>query len=553
MDDNDIYKEEDDFYATMNLPKNATLEQINTAYKQFSRIYHPDKHTDPDKKKDAELLFNRIKQAHAVLSDKEQRSIYDLLGTKGLKTEGLELINRNGSPSEIREEYERLAKEKEERRLQQLTNPKGNITLHVNCTDLFNSYESEYDEPSLLSSVEISGMTMFQSIEVPMTTNNTATLSGNLSVHNGQGNGRFTIAARRVLSSKGWVEVDLGAGNGLSMGGKGSRNFGKRIFATANLNLNFRQNGIVPGLVGTLAIQLDRHTVGYLTYSAAGVQTSMSTIIEHNTEKNYVNLTFSLGVPHSYISCNYIRRFVDHELKLKLAGKVGTFGFMAEYGVEKKVSKYTSLHASVMFGVPTGVSLKIRFIRSMQSYNFNIQLSEEIIPAALFYATTVPLISYYVLKKCILEPMASEKQKRVIDKKKEMNEERSMQKKKEAAAAISLMSTQYERILNEEETKNGLLILYAYYGRFDDGYGDESLEEIVVENDSKFIDVTVPMQCLVRDSEIMIHTTFKNELPGFYDPCIGEAKVLKVQYKYNNIIASITINEKDELKLPLAN
>lgn len=329
-----------------------------------------------------------------------------------------------------------------------------------------------YSEPSLLSSVEISGMTMFQSIEVPMTTNNTATLSGNLSVHNGQGNGRFTIAARRVISSKGWVEVDLGAGNGLSMGGKGSRNFGKRIFATANVNLNFRQNGIVPGLVGTLAIQLDRHTVGYLTYSAAGIQTSMSTIIEHNTEKNYVNLTFSLGVPHSYISCNYIRRFVDHELKLKLAGKVGTFGFMAEYGVEKKVSKYTSLHASVMFGVPTGVSLKIRFIRSMQSYNFNIQLSEEIIPAALFYATTVPLISYYVLKKCILEPMATEKQKRVIDKKKEMNEERIMQKKKEAGAAISLMSTQYERILNEEDTKNGLLILYAYYGKFDDGYGD---------------------------------------------------------------------------------
>ncbi|CAO1401492.1 unnamed protein product [Diamesa serratosioi] len=553
MDDNDTYKEEDDFYATMNLPKTATLEQINTAYKQFSRIYHPDKHTDPDKKKDAELLFNRIKQAHAVLSDKEQRSIYDLLGSKGLKTEGLELINRNGSPSEIREEYERLSKEKEERRLQQLTNPKGNITLHVNCTDLFNSYENEYDEPSLLSSVEISGMTMFQSIEVPMTTNNTATLSGNLNVHNGQGNGRFTIAARRVISSKGWVEVDLGAGNGLSMGGKGSRNFGKRIFATANVNLNFRQNGIVPGLVGTLAIQLDRHTVGYLTYSAAGVQTSMSTIIEHNTEKNYVNLTFSLGVPHSFISCNYIRRIVDHELKLKLAGKVGTFGFMAEYGVEKKVSKYTSLHASVMFGVPTGVSLKIRFIRSMQSYNFNIQLSEEIIPAALFYATTVPLISYYVLKKCILEPMATEKQKRVIDKKKEMNEERIVQKKKEAGAAISLMSTQYERILNEEDTKNGLLILYAYYGKFDDGYGDESLDEIVVEKDSTFIDVTVPLQCLVRDSEIIIHTMFKNELPGFYDPCVGEAKVLKIQYKYNNIIASITFNEKDEIKLPLIN
>lgn len=54
-------------------------------------------------------------------------------------------ISRKASPSEIREEYERLSREKEERRLQQLTNPKGNITLHVNCTDIFNSYESDYE------------------------------------------------------------------------------------------------------------------------------------------------------------------------------------------------------------------------------------------------------------------------------------------------------------------------------------------------------------------------------------------------------------------------
>lgn len=55
------------------------------------------------------------------------------------------LATRKASPSEIREEYERLSKEKEERRLQQLTNPKGNITLHVNCTDIFNSYETDYE------------------------------------------------------------------------------------------------------------------------------------------------------------------------------------------------------------------------------------------------------------------------------------------------------------------------------------------------------------------------------------------------------------------------
>lgn len=40
------------------------------------------------------------------------------------------------------------------------------------------------------------------------------------------------------------------------------------------------------------------------------------------------------------------------------------------------------------------------------------------------------------------------------------------------------------------------------------------------------------------------------ELPGFYDPAIGEDKVLKVQFKYKNDIDTVTIEEKDEIKLP---
>lgn len=266
-------------------------------------------------------------------------------------------------------------------------------------------------------------MTMFQSIEVPMSAIHSSTLAGNLNVHNGQGSGRFSITGRRVIN-KGWIEVDVGAGNGVSTSGKISRNLGKRIFSTANLNLNFRPNGVIPGIVATLAIQLDKHTVGYLTYTASGMSTSMSTVLERNSEKYYVNTMLLLGIPHSFVSFNYIKRVIEMEMKLKLAVKAGTFGFLAEYGAEKKVSKYSSLHASVMFGVPTGVALKIRYIRSSQSYNFNIQLSEEIVPAAIFYATVTPIIAWYVLKKCILEPFSLEKDQKIIDKKKKLNEER---------------------------------------------------------------------------------------------------------------------------------
>jgi DnaJ family protein C protein 11 len=350
---------------------------------------------------------------------------------------------------------------------------------------------------------------MFQSIEVPLANNDAATLSGNLSVSNGQGNGRFTLSGRRVLSSKGWIELDVGAGNGVVLGGKGLRNFGKRFFVNGQVNLNVRQNGVVPSLVGSLAIQLDRHTVGYLTYTAAGLSSSLSTVIERNSEKNYVNLTFSLGLPHSFVACNYVRRMAQYEAKLKLAGKVGTFGFQTEYGIEKKVSKYSSVHASVMVGVPNGVVLKIRFMRSSQSYNFFIQLSEEIIPAAVFYATAVPIVSYFILKKCILEPLDAENHKRVVEKKKEMNEQKVQQKRKEAEAAVSLMQAQYERICSEEEARDGLLILFAYYGKFDDEDNNTPLDSITLDESSSFIDVKVPLQCLVKDGEITIHTTVK--------------------------------------------
>lgn len=99
-----------------------------------------------DNKSQAEFLFNRMKKAYEVLSDPTKRAIYDSLGVRGLETEGWEIVHRTRTPQEIREEYERLAREREERKLQQRTNPKGNITVNINATDIFASYDDEFDE-----------------------------------------------------------------------------------------------------------------------------------------------------------------------------------------------------------------------------------------------------------------------------------------------------------------------------------------------------------------------------------------------------------------------
>ena len=158
------------FYGFLNVPRNASSEEITAAYKKLARLYHPDKHRDPDKRAKAETMFSKLKHAHEVLSDPHKRAIYDCLGEKGLREQEWEIVQRVKTPQEIREEYENLARAREERRLQQLTNPTSNVTMTVNATDLFDRYlyDEEYDEyiDSGWPNLEVSKLSISQSIQV---------------------------------------------------------------------------------------------------------------------------------------------------------------------------------------------------------------------------------------------------------------------------------------------------------------------------------------------------------------------------------------------------
>ena len=112
----------------------------------------------------------------------------------GLEEPGWEIVKRTKTPQEIREEYEELARAREERKLRQLTNPTSRIEATVNATDLFDRYlyDDQYDEyiDSDLPSLEISKISLSQSIEAPLTSRDTCTLRGN--VHTSNGTGRTT-------------------------------------------------------------------------------------------------------------------------------------------------------------------------------------------------------------------------------------------------------------------------------------------------------------------------------------------------------------------------
>lgn len=191
---------------------------------------------------------------------------------------------------------------------------------------------------------------------------------------------------------------------------------------------------------------------------------------------------------------------------------MGTFGWMVEYGAEKRLSKHTSVSAMVHMGTPTGVSLRIRLKRAYQTYTFPIRLSDELFPAPVFYATVAPLVTWALLKNFVLDPISRERKQRDKDKQKEANKRMKLEKQKEAKAAVDLMKATFSRIRAEEEAKKGLVITKALYGRFvypQDRRNSNQPEEAVGSPNDEIIDVTIPLQCLVKDSKLVLHNASK--------------------------------------------
>ncbi|HET6186070.1 MAG TPA: DnaJ C-terminal domain-containing protein [Trebonia sp.] len=65
-----------DFYEILGVPRNASQDEIQRAYRKLARTYHPDVNSDPA----AEERFKDISEAYDVLSDPQTRRRYDAFG-----------------------------------------------------------------------------------------------------------------------------------------------------------------------------------------------------------------------------------------------------------------------------------------------------------------------------------------------------------------------------------------------------------------------------------------------------------------------------------------
>jgi molecular chaperone DnaJ len=75
-----------DYYEILGVDRNATEQELKSAYRRLAMQHHPDR--NPDRKDEATEKFKEITEAYSVLADPQKRAAYDRFGHAGVSGGG---------------------------------------------------------------------------------------------------------------------------------------------------------------------------------------------------------------------------------------------------------------------------------------------------------------------------------------------------------------------------------------------------------------------------------------------------------------------------------
>jgi len=100
-------------YETLGVESNATPDDIKRAYRRAAMKWHPDR--NPGREAEAHAAFQEIRDAYNILSDAEQRRVYDEVFEREMQRWQAERAAQEEAGRAAQREAERVAQEHYER------------------------------------------------------------------------------------------------------------------------------------------------------------------------------------------------------------------------------------------------------------------------------------------------------------------------------------------------------------------------------------------------------------------------------------------------------
>ena len=535
---------DDEYYSVLNVARGADEYELKRAFNRMSLRYHPDRYSDPIKKKTAQDLFMQVRKAYDVLKDPAKRSIYDAHGRKGLESNWT-IITRHPKLFE-HEVYIRMREEMDE---MMSYSSNGLFSVGVNLTDVDKIQGSEGIDLSRIAKYVYTEDILIQETILTEIGATRLTIGGSVSLNEkSRHHGQFSLGLAYTSVSGLFTQVTGSIGNWPML----KLALRKRITD----NIHFRFTGIAkfagPYFMG-FAMPAVRAQLGDKTHLDVGFQigenhSKMITTLSHQFTPRFIcstKLEFEPTNPSVKLQCIYLP---TPQYLIKCGIAYGLKSQALKYSIRKSFSDQISVSVSFAFKSPGGMMVKFILSRYGHTFKVPVRFSDNLTVQRSVYGHLLPLAIYGIAYAVYYSPLF-----KWVRIKKAANEEHvkeeQLEKESKRQAEVALMSEAYERSLATETDKGGLVIKEAWYGILKSRTG--IADRLINDGLPCVLDVTVPLQCLVKDSKLLLTDTSKAHLAGFYDVYKGERKDLNVTYFFHGILHEVTVSDDLPLSIPI--
>ncbi|KAJ2504615.1 hypothetical protein GGI11_007302, partial [Coemansia sp. RSA 2049] len=583
------------YYATLNVSRTASTEEIRNAYRHLSRLFHPDKQHDSQSRDLAQRQFHKISRAYEVLIDPRTRDAYDQLGEKGIKMSKA-LGFRVQSPKDLQNIFEQEARRFHLEQVERWAQSKSEISFGLVTTPI-TSLTYRMLAERFPNQIRVPTRTLIYSP--------TSALKMRLSVpalppHT------FTLNMLRNLSTTRYVQATIKQHTlDFSTPPSVKTTFGKQFSETVAGSLMIstgNQYNIGPlwstsPLAASNSLSKEQSPVSLGRIAKREHGDVVLSIARHHGKKRFFTLMAGAKKNAPFVRGSYTRLIdkyfsVVGDFYLVGVGMLQTSssnGSSRNHGINRNdvapppkaldlietivsiefqstISHLSKLSWKVSFGISSGVSVTLGFSRLEHSVEIPVLLTPLPEVVVTLCAVALPATAMLGFNYAFVKP----RRRRIIQQR--MNELKDEQRhqlhqqKRNAHEAVRVMKDVVERNRKNALATGGLFIEKAHYGDLPFDITAENSNGLLAALDRaqnsrtalseadepRACDVTVALQALINDNQLVISEGgSKRFLPGFYDPAFGVPKMLFVRYRFKGKLHEVVVKDSQALAIPM--